>query len=134
MKHMYWLLIVLAMAIANIARAQEQGQKPERVIRANAIVLEDDQRRERAKLWMYHGYPTLALTNEEGRALLVLQVTEVGPIVRLNDADGECYLSLDEWSLVLTQDHKIRAILGVSENGANLEFYDERCRPIWEAP
>ncbi len=133
----------------------------EKIIRANAFILEDEKGQTRAVLSMSENGPYLSLVDENGKIRALLSVDKDGPALFLRDDKGQRRVGLgiseDRASLALyggegelgaglrlgkdgpglglfDEKGEPRAGLRVTENGARLSLFDEKRKAIWSAP
>ena len=93
----------------------EELRKPsQKVVEAECFVLKDSQGKERARLDVDNGIPTLSMTDEADRIRLCLAVYDSGPSVALYDTDEE-----------------IRALLKVLPTGPNLSLFKHEGRVMF---
>jgi len=98
------------MTTASRARAQEPGTAKE--IRARSFILEDENGKTRAGLWVLKDNPILSLSDENGEARAVLYVLKDGPGLMLSDEKEE-----------------VRVRLAARKDGPGLVLYDEKGMP-----
>ena len=111
MKRITCLIVVMAMLTVIPAWTQET----ERVIRATAFVVEDDQGRERAKLGMTSEGPGLLLYDEDGNCRFAFETVDDVTYLMMVDENGAA-----------------RLMLSVTEYGSALVIYDENRKIIWK--
>jgi endogenous inhibitor of DNA gyrase (YacG/DUF329 family) len=100
-------------------------------IHANKFLLEDENGKARALLYMDKNEPTLALSDENGKFSAFLTVNKNGPRLILSDENGKAsaFLSVNknEPSLEMYDETgEIRAVLHVSKNEPSLSLADEK--------
>lgn len=94
----HWLLPVAALAVGGLTlpwtltkttpAAQAQGAGAEKVIRASAFVLEDEQGRKRGELAMGPLGSVLGLFDANGKPRVILSAVKDGPSLELLDENG----------------------------------------------
>ena len=141
-----WLLVavglgivglVLAWTLANTATtAQAQGP---RVIRANQFILEDENGKTRASLFLHNDGPVLALVDENGKPRATLTAAKAGPSLSLHDeiSRTRVALRLDKEGPVVSlacENGTTCAWLSVNKNGPRLVLWDENGKTIWTEP
>ena len=129
--------VILAWTLANTATtAQAQGSK---VIRANQFLLEDENGKPRASLFLHSDGPVLALLDENGKPRATLAAAKAGLALSLHDE-----MSRTRAALRLDKDGPVVSLacengttclrLSVNKDGPRLVLWDEHGKAIWTEP
>jgi len=108
-------------------------------IRANKFILEDENGKIRAGLYINSDGPQFRLWDENGKPRATMSVFKDGPGLRLFDENGKpragLVVFMDGPGLRLFDENgKPRAKLGLSTDGTGLVLYDENGKVSWSAP
>ena len=140
------LLIGLALVVVGLGlvwtfakiTGNAHAQEDEKILRATAFVLVDDQGRVRGEMKMIASGPELRLADENGKARAELIACKDGPVLALSDENGKARVGLsvvkDGPGLVMLDENgKTRAFLNTAKNMPGLVMLDENGKVIWAA-
>ena len=145
-----WLLATVGLGVVGLVlawilggtttTAQAQGASSGlKEIRANRLILEDQNGKSRAELAVDKDGPRLVLTDQNGKIGATLNLDKDGSGLALLDETGKPRLSLDAFKSgpilnLHDQNGNSRAILEVTNAGPRLTLRDETGKPIWSQP